>query len=353
MAAEEGEQLEAPKSSRAQLLIAAGVVLAVCYVGKLVMITLLVSMLLAFMLAPVAELFEKVRLPRALASALAVLLLLGLLYALMYFSYSRGLQFAQELPQYSGKIRQMVLHVRRQAQQLQKTTETVIPPSPEDNKIIKFQPQTNWPELLTRGAGTVTDILLAISFVPFLVYFMLTWQDHTRAATVMLFRLENRNAAYATLGRVSAMLRSFIVGNMLIGLFMSLAGMVVFGMLKIPYFYFIGFISGFLSLIPYLGVVLASIPPVVAGIGQLHGPVLAGVVLTVLGLHIFSINVLYPKIIGRRLQLNPLVVTIGLLVWGWIWGAMGLILAVPILGAMKIVFDHVDSLRALGTWMGE
>ena len=64
-------------------------------------------------------------------------------------------------------------------------------------------------------------------------------------------------------------------------------------------------------------------------------------------------NVLYPKVIGKRLQLNPLLVTISLLVWGWIWGAMGLILAVPMMGVVKIICDHVASLRPIGAWMGE
>jgi len=60
-----------------------------------------------------------------------------------------------------------------------------------------------------------------------------------------------------------------------------------------------------------------------------------------------------PPIIRKRLNLNPLIVTIGLLVWSSIWGAMGLILAVPITGAMKIIFDHVDGLRSFGAWMEE
>jgi predicted PurR-regulated permease PerM len=77
------------------------------------------------------------------------------------------------------------------------------------------------------------------------------------------------------------------------------------------------------------------------------------IIVTVAGLHLLAMNVLYPKVIGSRLQLNPLVVTIGLLIWGFIWGAMGLVLAVPMLGAIKIICDHVPSLRPIGAWMGE
>ena len=54
-----------------------------------------------------------------------------------------------------------------------------------------------------------------------------------------------------------------------------------------------------------------------------------------------------------RLKLNPLAVTIALLFWGWIWGAVGLLLAIPITGAMKIIFDHVESMKSFAAWLGE
>ena len=182
---------------------------------------------------------------------------------------------------------------------------------------------------------------------------MLTWQEHARAATVMLFQLENRNTAYVTLGRISAMIRSFLVSNLLMGLFMGVASTVAFGILHLPYFYFLGFISGFVSLIPYLGPVAAVIPPLAAAVGHVHGGGFLVILIVVFGLHLVAINVLYPKLIGKRLQLNPLAVTMSLLVWGWLWGAVGLVLAVPITAALKIIFDNVDSLRPYGAWLGE
>jgi predicted PurR-regulated permease PerM len=95
------------------------------------------------------------------------------------------------------------------------------------------------------------------------------------------------------------------------------------------------------------------VPPLAAGIGTLSGTGILAVAAIVFGLDMFAVNVLFPKIIGKRLRLNPLVVTIALLVWGWIWGAMGLILAIPITGAMKIIFDHIDTLRPFGKWLEE
>jgi predicted PurR-regulated permease PerM len=262
----------------------------------------------------------------------------------------------QDLPKYSGKIRAIVGKVRHQAQQIQKTTETVIPSeeeNPKNTPTVRVEQQHNWTDFFTSGLGPVAEIAFTASFIPFLTYFMLTWQDHVRSATVMLFRMKNRNTAYVTLGLISSMIRSFIVGNFLVGLFIGAISTAIFGILGLPYFYFIGFISGFLSLVPYLGVVLAVIPPLISGLGHVESAGMVAIALSVFGLHLFALNVLYPKFLGSRLQLNPLAVTVALLFWGWLWGAMGLLLAVPMTAAAKIVFDHVEQLRGYGTWLGE
>jgi predicted PurR-regulated permease PerM len=338
----------------AQVIVAAAVILVVCYVAKLILITLLVSVLLAFMLEPLVNLLEKVRLPRSAGAFLAVLLMLALMYAGSYFLYDKAMNFVHELPKYSDRIRSHLAHFRQQTTELEKTTQQVFPEDKSGKKPMPVKVENQGTQSIISGkVGAVTEVVLTLCFIPFLTYFMLSWQEHARTKSVQLFRPENRSTAYVTLGHISAMMKSFIAGNFVIGLFMGICSVVAFGFLGIPYFYFIGFISGFLSLIPYLGVPLAMLPPLAAGIGVMSDTKLLLIAVIVLALHLLAINVLYPKVLGSRLQLNPLVVTLSLLLWGFIWGAMGLILAVPIMAAVKIVCDHVVSLRPIGEWMGE
>jgi predicted PurR-regulated permease PerM len=335
-------------------VLATAAVLTLMYFAKPVLIVLLSSVLIAFALAPIVDFCERfLRMPKSLGSLIAVMLLCGLLYGLTWTSYTQGVDFIQQLPKYSGRLRESVLKFRHRAEQLKKQTESVIPATPDDKNTVKVQQTSSWSDLISQGAMNTAEIVLLASFVPFIVYFMLSWQEHVRSSTVMLFKMEHRNTAYVTLGLISQMIRGFIVGNLVVGVFMSIAGAIVFGLLGLPYFYFIGVISGFLTLVPYLGVILALIPPIAAGLGQSNAEQLLMIVATVFGLHLFALNVLYPKIIGKKMSLNPLAVTIALLFWGWLWGAMGLILAVPMTGALKIVFDHVDSLRPYGSWLGE
>jgi len=357
MAAEEVEVLHSSIriGSLAQIVVAVIAFLGLIYILKLVMVTILVSMLLAFVLEPLVVQLHRLRLPRSVAALIAVMLLLVLSAGLTYFFYSRAVDFATQLPKYSGRIRESFSKLRKQTSTLEESTRTVMG-TPNDGKkpvAVEIQEPPGIKNMIATGSGALGDLLLGFTFAPFLIYFMLTWKDHAHAATVRLFPKEHRLAAHRTIGKISEMIRSYIASNVVVGLVNALISGLVFWYLKIPYFYFLGVLSGFVSLIPYLGVFLALFPPVAAGVGVLNKTGLLIIFVTVIGLHVLSMNVLFPKIVGRRLRLNPLAVTLSLLFWAWIWGSMGLILAVPIVGATKIVCDHMEALQGLGAWLGE
>jgi len=341
--------------SVAQIVVAAIAVVGLIYLLKVVLVTVLTAMLLAFALEPIVHQLGRIRIPRPVGALFAVVLLIAVAAGLSHFFYSRAVEFATELPKYSSKIRGTISGLRAQTNKIEESTKSVIASPKLNNRPVpvEIQESPGLSHIISAGSGTLGDLLLAISFVPFLVYFMLTWKDHVHANTVHLFPKEHRLVAHRTVARISEMIRSFITGNLIIGLANAVISGVVFWRLGIPYFYFLGAISGFVSLIPYLGVVLALLPPLAAGIGILDKTGVLTVFVTVIGLHVVTTNVIFPKVVGKRLQLNPLAVTLALLFWAWIWGAMGLILAVPLVGMTKIICDYIDSLRGFGAWLGD
>ena len=340
------------RNSAANIILAIIAVAAALHYAQEIWVVICVSVLLAFVLEPAVRFFEKIRVPRSLGAIISMLLLFTAFYGISAIFYNRAVDFSQDLPHYAAEVRHYISKYTLKAQHIASTARAAIP---EQNapKTVRVTQQSSFWDAIGSNLGTATEVVFALSFIPFLTYFMLSWKEHARRSTVLLFPPESRHAAYETLGNITEMIRGFIVGNLLVGLFIGALSTAIFGLLGIPYFYFVGFISGFLSLVPYLGVLLALVPPVLAGLGTIRESAFFYVAITVLGLHLFSLNVLYPKFLGKRLQLNPLAVTIALLFWGWIWGAMGLILAIPMTAAMKIAFDHVDSLTPLGAWLGE
>jgi len=106
--------------------------------------------------------------------------------------------------------------------------------------------------------------------------------------------------------------------------------------------------------VPYIGLPLALAPPVLSAL-----PVyakLGGYLVIAAGvgtLHLFALNLLYPKIVGARVHLNPLAVTVALMFWGLIWGGIGLVLAVPIVAGVKAVCDNVAAWKPYGKLLGD
>ena len=321
-------------------------ILGLCYWGELVLAVMLVSVLLAFILAPVMEFLSSLPASRSGRG--------GGRDSALHAARRTGVLLLEPGHYFCARICPNTR--KRSARKFRRSGNRRNPGDAGPERAVKNANPVPAPivaDLLTRGFGSVSQALLAASFVPFLVYFMLSWQHHVRSATVMLFSLENRQHGLRHAGpdfRHDSQLHG---GKSADRPLSGTASTIAFAILGLPFFYFIGFISGFLSLVPYLGVVLAMAPPIFVSMGHISSGDAVVVVMIVLGLHLIALNVLYPKFLGNRLQLNPLAVTIALLVWGWLWGAMGLVLAVPITAAMKIVFDHIESLKPYGAWMGE
>lgn len=347
-----GEPLPVTFSDAPLRIIALAAVLVMLYFGRLVIIPVLIAILFAFMLAPLVSVLERKRVPRALGSGVAVVLLGALLYVGSYFFYLRAVEFMGELPKYSRQIRDATLKYRRQAEVIQQTREVIAPTSPDERRAVPVK-TVEATDPATQGAIAWMDVIIAASFIPFLAYFMLSWQGHVHRATVQLFAPEHRTNAYVTISNMGRMMRAFLVGNLVVGMILGAASSAIFWWLGVPYFYFVGFISGFVSLVPYLGVVLALAPPLMVGISTVPAEKLTLLAVAVVVLHLIGVNVLYPKVLGRHLQLNPLAVTVGLLFFWFLWGGMGLVLAVPVTAAIKIICDHVPELNEWGFWLSE
>jgi predicted PurR-regulated permease PerM len=338
----------------AQVVLAVVAAIGLVYMLKIFLVTVLISALLAFALDPLVAGLARLRIPRSVGAAIALALLAALILALTAFFSNRAIEFADQLPEYSSTIRQTVRKVQLQIEKVESSTKDIMPPDKGRKPIpVQVQESPGLSKLISAGASQFGDAALAISFVPFLIYFMLTWKTHVHSATLHIFPKEHRLVAYRTIGRISQMVRSFIVGNLIVGLLNAAATTVVFWYVGLPYFYFLGIISAFAGLIPNLGVFFALLAPVAAGMGTLHKSGMIIVVVTVIAFHVISMNVLYPKLIGRRMRLNPLAVALALLFWAWIWGALGLILAVPLVAATKIICDYVEPLQGLGQWLGD
>jgi predicted PurR-regulated permease PerM len=366
-------------TSLAVLAFAAGI--ALLYYGRVFFITVVIAIIIAFLLDPIVTMFVKLRLPRAVASFVVCSTGLLALYLLGFGLYTQFSGFVEELPSYSQRMNDMVDNVATQMDQIEKRTYQIVvpkrfqdqpqPPAPDTarkRRAAKSDPTAPAviPEvrihaeptpLLTYLYGYLRsfyDVVLMASFVPFLVYFMLSWRDHMRRSFLYLFPGSNRQVVGKSWERVADMVRAYMIGNFVLGVILSALSCSFFFAIKLPYWPLIGPLSGFLSLVPYVGLPLAITPPVMAGLIVYNQPTIYVMIAVVVALlHLTALNFLYPKVVGSRVHLNPLVVTVALMFWGTLWGGIGLLLAIPMTAGIKAVCDNVGSLQGFGKLLGD
>jgi predicted PurR-regulated permease PerM len=171
-------------------------------------------------------------------------------------------------------------------------------------------------------------------------------------ATMQLFPATQRTSVKETLSDVTQVLRSYVVGTALVGLILVVASWLFFMGIGLEFPFLAALVSGLFNLIPYLGVILSWMPPLLIGLKQFHavGPFI-GIFIMLTVFHLIAANLLVPALVGWRVRLNALALTVALLFWGWLWGAMGLILAIPITAVIKVVCDHVEGWQPVGRWL--
>jgi predicted PurR-regulated permease PerM len=343
----------APRSNSSQRIIALGIVFAFLYWASSVVMTILLAVLLAYFLDPVVEILEKVYIPRAVGALFVLLAVISIFGGLGYLLVGRADQFLADWPRYSATMRNGVTALDRKLAIFEKQVEAIAPEEDKSRTPIRVAETRPVRDLLFRGVGSLYSTLLVGTFLPFLVFFMLAGKRRIWQATMELFPLDHRTRAQKALDQVSVVLRSYIAGNGLVALILMLASWAFFLAIHLDYAFLLGCVSGLLNLVPYLGAVLAWLPPFLIGMAKWKtiGPYV-GVGAMLSFFHMIGMNVLMPAIVGRRVRLNALAVTIALLFWGWLWGAIGLILAIPITATIKVICDHVEGFEPAGRWLG-
>ena len=382
---------EAAREARraAPLIIAMGVIIAILYFGRVLFITSIIAVTIAFILEPFVGLLMRIHLPRSLASFVVCSVALLLLYVAGLGAYSQLSGLYEDLPKYGQRIGDIVDGVQQRISSLEEQTYRMLVPArqrqqqeeeerlraqqakkkgskkgaapapepptgPAPIQEVRIHPErTAVGDYIQSHLNSFYQILLMASFIPFLVYFMLSWRDHINRSFLQLFHGEDRLVAARSMQGIAVMVRAFVVGNFLLGLLLASLSSVVFWAMRLPYPLLVGPLSGFMSLVPYVGLPLAVIPPLFAALGINTVPMYVGVVVAVAMLHLVALNLLYPKIVGSRVHLNPLVVTFSLMIFGFLWDAPGLLLAIPLTAALKAVCDNVKGLRPFGKFLGD
>jgi predicted PurR-regulated permease PerM len=335
-------------------VIAAAIILLFFYYAAGVVITLLLSILLAYLLDPAVELLEKLQLPRTLGAMVMVLILSATLALVGYGLWTRAADFGAEWPKYSSVLQHVAATVQGKIQGIE-TRVSQIAPSEGPPSVAAAPAQTGVVHMLImRGIGSLYALFLEVTFMPFLVFFMLAEKRQVWHGTLQLFPASRRTQVKETLEDLREVLRDYLAGMTVLTLLVIAASSLFFWILGMEFPILTGIVSGILNMVPYIGAVLAWLPPFVIALGKWTAISQFALIAAVLvSIHILALNLIAPKLVGRRVRLNAVAITISLLFWGWVWGGMGLVLAIPITASLRVICDHTESWRAVGRWLSD
>ncbi|GAC1630428.1 MAG: AI-2E family transporter [Candidatus Acidiferrum sp.] len=332
-------------------VIAGGILLLFAYYAQGVVITLVLSILLAYCLDPVVELLERVRIPRTVGAMITVLLLCAVLVAVGYAVWTRTSDFADNWPKYEVVIKKAAVAVEGKISRIEGQVSEITPAQPQgvqrvttDSGIVHT--------MIFRGIGSLYASILEVTFVPFLVFFMLASKREVWHGTLQLFPASRRTQVKETLDDLREVLRDYLAGMIVLTLLVVAMSSLFFWALGLEYPVLTGAVSGILNMVPYIGAVLAWLPAFVLALAKWQ--TIGWFVLIAGGLtaiHVFALNLIAPQIVGRKVRLNAVAITIALLFWGWVWGGMGLVLAIPITATLRVICDHTESWKPIGRWL--
>ncbi len=193
-------------------------------------------------------------------------------------------------------------------------------------------------------------VLIIAGVVPFLTFFLLCSKN--QMATRMNALFSSRIDAARFITTLNQMIRGFVAGNLIVGSVMAVATTLMLWGIGMKDAIPLGIASGLLNLVPFLELILSLALPLAAALLPFNtpGPFIV-TTLTILLLHVVSANLLIPKFIATRVSIGPVAAALGILFWGWLWGVMGLLLAVPLTAVVRMVADLHPSLCHLSNML--
>lgn len=328
------------------------------YFARSLFLPIILALLLSFLLAPLVRGLRRIGIPGALGAAVVILGLLAAVSMGFYRLSGPAAEWIERAPQGLVRVERRIRQLRRPVEEVRQAAEQVerqVERMAGGDRPVRTQEVRVRDETLTAIVLSRTGSFLGgAAIMTVLLYFLLASGDlFLRKLVRVLPRLEDKKRAIeiarATEDHISKYLSTVTLINVALGVAVGVA-MHFVGM---PNPVLWGVTAGLLNFVPYLGALVTVVVLTLVSIltfDDLGRAVVAPLVY--FGINALEGYIVTPHLLGRRLTLNPVVIFLGLIVWGWMWGIAGALLAVPILATFKIFCDHIEPLSPIGEFLG-
>ena len=325
-------------------LIALPIIVLMLKALKAIFIPLIFAIFLSFLFAPIIQTFKRKKVPTAITLILMFVILV------LFFSLAGAVLFGavqttlKELPKYQQQMITIaediyqIVHGVSERLSLAMGEESLFDPSQLLNQFNL--PISTW---VSGTMGTFIDVSVYFFLTMIFLLFFVSEMGKLEKRLKTVVEDKDKEKSYATMQSIQVQIQRYFFNKTLISLGTSLLGMLFLLMFGVDFVLVGGILLFTLNFIPNIGSVIASIFPILIGLLQFGFCWrVFGIGASMVFTQMLFANILEPKLMGERLNLSPLVVLISLIFWGWVWGIVGMVIAVPITSAINIVLKHFD-----------
>jgi predicted PurR-regulated permease PerM len=356
------------KSSPLLILAASVLIIASLYWAQAFLIPVALSILLTFLLTPVADALERIGLGRVPSVMIIVVLAFSLLTAIGWVVTVQLTDVANELPTYRNNIRQKIADIRgagkggaleklREAaeevkEELSKEEPAKAPQKPRQVVVQAEESTSFWP--LPLATAPMLERMAGGGLVVVLVIFMLIQRENLRNRLIRLVGYGRLTITTKALEEAGQRISRYLLMQSIINASFGLAVSIALYLIGLPYALLWGFLAAVLRFIPYVGPVAAAILPSALGMAVFQGwtwPILVIAVIVVLEL--INNMILEPLLYGESAGVSEVGLLIAVAFWTWLWGPIGLVLATPLTVCVVVISKYVPQLDFIGVLMSD
>jgi predicted PurR-regulated permease PerM len=324
------------------------------YFARSLLLPIVLALLLSLILYPAVRALKRLRLPEPVGAALVVVTVTSLLGVALYQLFEPATDWITKIPRMATQVERKLWNVRKSVEQVTKAAEKVEAlTNVQSGAKPPQQVVTKPPSLISRIWGGTQSVVVSAGATLVLLFFVLASGDlFMRKLVRVLPTLQDKKTAVAVARTIQSAIARYLFTITCINITVGAIIAVAMELLGMPNPLLWGVMVALFKYVPYIG------------------PVVSGTVLTIVAfltfedlgdvllvpLVFFTIDTIEgqfvtPFLTGRSLTLNPVMIFLSMLLWGWIWGVIGALMAVPILMTLKIFCDHIASLQPLGEFV--
>ncbi|MBN1883298.1 MAG: AI-2E family transporter [Deltaproteobacteria bacterium] len=313
-----------------------------------------IAVFISYLIYPGVTYLAKRKIPKFLAYILVFFFIFGIIYILGALISVNINDFIDRIPEYEVKFTKLLTQTGEFLQKysiLQRLgLEDEV--SLTEFDIFQYISVSKLTGYLGSSIGSFFDILGNTLVVLFFMIFILLEIERFPARIEYAYG-DRAEKAFEVTEAINSSVRKYLGVKTLVSLGTGGLYALILGVAGVDFWILWGFLGFILNYIPYIGSYIATIFPTLLALIQ-FGP-LAAVVLLALMLTVQTImgSIIEPKVLGRELNLSPILVLIALAFWGWVWGFVGMFLSIPITASIKIIMDHVEETRVVARLMSD